>query len=113
MVGNELRYVVQQTPNVDEPAPVRIHKLDPYTAVTAGGYAYYLEGKTLYLKPSGTQSGSVIAAWYSEEDKLLGILILNGGELTADVSGAKTVKIFAAANTDYHPLCEATVRTIG
>ena len=113
VVGNELRYVVQQTPNVDEPAPVRIHKLDPYTAVTAGGYAYYLEGKTLYLKPSGTQSGSVIAAWYSEEDKLLGILILNGGELTADVSGAKTVKIFAAANTDYHPLCEATVRTIG
>ena len=113
VVGNELRYVVQQTPNVDEPAPVRIHKLDPYTAVTAGGYAYYLEGKTLYLKPSGTQSGSVIAAWYSEEDKLLGILILNGGELTADVSGVKTVKIFAAANTDYHPLCEATVRTIG
>ena len=109
--GNVLRYAVQQNP--DHSRSTYTHKLDPYTTVTAGGYAYYLEGKTLYLKPSGTQSGSVIAAWYSEEDKLLGILILNGGELTADVSGAKTVKIFAAANTDYHPLCEATVRTIG
>ena len=88
-------------------------QLDPFAAVTAGGYAYYLEGKTLHLKRDGTQSGSVIAAWYSEEDKLLGILILNEGELTADVSDAKTVKIFAAANTDYHPLCEATVCTIG
>ena len=111
MDGNVLRYAVQQNPN--HSMSTYTHKLDPYTTVTAGGYAYYLEGKTLYLKPSGTQSGSVIAAWYSEEDKLLGILILNGGELTADVSGAKTVKIFAAANTDYHPLCEATVRTIG
>ena len=109
--GNVLRYAVQQNPN--HSMSTYTHKLDPYTTVTAGGYAYYLEGKTLYLKPSGTQSGSVIAAWYSEEDKLLGILILNEWELTADVSGAKTVKIFAAANTDYHPLCEATVRTIG
>lgn len=109
--GNVLRYTVQQDPN--HSMSTYTHKLDPYTTVTAGGYAYYLEGKTLYLKPSGTQSGSVIAAWYSEEDKLLGILILNEGELTADVSDAKTVKIFAAANTDYHPLCEATVRTIG
>ena len=109
--GNVLRYAVQQNPNHSR--STYTHRLDPYTTVTAGGYSYYLEGETLYLKPSGTQSGSVIAAWYSEEDKLLGILILNGGELTADVSGAKTVKIFAAANTDYHPLCEATVRTIG
>ena len=113
VVGNELRYLVQQSPYAEEPAAPRVYRLDRYTTVTAGGYAYYLEGKTLYLKPSGTQSGSVIAAWYSEEDKLLGILILNEGELTADVSDAKTVKIFAAANTDYHPLCEATVRTIG
>ena len=109
--GNVLRYAVQQDPN--HSMSTYTHRLDPYTTVTAGGYAYYLEGKTLYLKPSGTQSGSVIAAWYSEEDKLLGILILNEGELTADVSDAKTVKIFAAANTDYHPLCEATVCTIG
>lgn len=109
--GNVLRYAVQQDPN--HSMSTYTHKLDPYTTVTAGGYSYYLEGETLYLKPSGTQSGSVIAAWYSEEDKLLGILILNEGELTADVSDAKTVKIFAAANTDYHPLCEATVRTIG
>lgn len=109
--GNVLRYAVQQDP--DHSMSTYTHRLDPYTTVTAGGYAYYLEGKTLYLKLSGTQSGSVIAAWYSEEDKLLGILILNEGELTADVSDAKTVKIFAAANTDYHPLCEATVRTIG
>ena len=109
--GNVLRYAVQQNPN--HSMSTYTHKLDPYTTVTAGGYAYYLEGETLYLKRDGTQSGSVIAAWYSEEDKLLGILILNEGELTADVSDAKTVKIFAAANTDYHPLCEATVRTIG
>lgn len=113
VVGNELRYVVQQTPNVDEPAPVRIHKLDPYTAVTAGGYSYYLEEETLYLKPSGTQSGSVIAAWYATDGQLLGMWFLNEEKLTANVSGAKTVKIFAAANTDYHPLCEATVCTIG
>lgn len=113
VVGNELRYLVQQSPYAEEPAAPRVYRLDPYTTVTAGGYSYYLEGKTLYLKLSGTQSGSVIAAWYSEEDKLLGILILNEGELTADVSDAKTVKIFAAANTDYHPLCEATVCTIG
>ena len=109
--GNVLRYAVQQNPN--HSMSTYTHKLDPYTTVTAGGYAYYLEGETLYLKRDGTQSGSVIAACYSEEDKLLGILILNEWELTADVSGAKTVKIFAAANTDYHPLCEATVRTIG
>ena len=109
--GNVLRYAVQQNPN--HSMSTYTHRLDPYTTVTAGGYAYYLEGKTLYLKRDGTQSGSVIAAWYSEEDKLLSILILNEGELTADVSDAKTVKIFAAANTDYHPLCEATVRTIG
>ena len=109
--GNVLRYAVQQNP--DHSMSTYTHKLDPYTAVTVGGYAYYLEGETLYLKPSGTQSGSVIAAWYSEEDKLLGIQILNGREVTADVSGAKTVKIFAAANADYHPLCEATVCTIG
>ena len=113
VVGNELWYSVQQSPYAEEPAEPRIHKLDRYTAVTAGGYAYYLDGKTLHLKRDGTQSGSVIAAWYSEEDKLLGILILNEWELTADVSDAKTVKIFAAANTDYHPLCEATVCTLG
>lgn len=113
VVGNELRYLVQQSPYAEEPAAPRVYMLDPYTAVTAGGYSYYLEGKTLHLKPSGTQSGSVIAAWYAADGQLLGILILNEGELTADVSDAKTVKIFAAANTDYHPLCEATVRTIG
>ena len=109
--GNVLRYAVQQNP--DHSMSTYTHKLDPYTTVTAGGYAYYLEGKTLYLKPSGTQSGSVIAAWYAEDGKLLGMGFLNGEKLTADVSGAKTVKIFAAANTDYHPLCEATVCTIG
>ena len=109
--GNVLRYAVQQDPNLS--MSTYTHKLDRYTAVTAGGYAYYLEGKTLYLKPSGTQSGSVIAAWYAEDGKLLGMGFLNGEELTADVSDAKTVKIFAAANTDYHPLCEATVCTIG
>lgn len=113
VVGNELRYLVQQSPYAEEPAAPRVYRLDPYTTVTAGGYAYYLEGKTLYLKPSGTQSGSVIAAWYTEDGKLLGMEFLNGEELTANVSGAKTVKIFAAANTDYHPLCEATVCTIG
>lgn len=109
--GNVLRYAVQQDPN--HSMSTYTHKLDRYTAVTAGGYAYYLEGKTLYLKPSGTQSGSVIAAWYAEDGKLLGMGFLNGEKLTADVSDAKTVKIFAAANTDYHPLCEATVCTIG
>ena len=109
--GNVLRYAVQQDPN--HSMSTYTHKLDPYTTVTAGGDAYYLEGKTLYLKPSGTQSGSVIAAWYAEDGKLLGMGFLNGEKLTADVSGAKTVKIFAAANTDYHPLCEATVCTIG
>ena len=109
--GNVLRYAVQQDP--DHSMSTYTHKLDPYTTVTAGGYAYYLEGETLYLKPSGTQSGSVIAAWYTEDGKLLGMGFLNREELTANVSGAKTVKIFAAANTDYHPLCEATVCTIG
>ena len=109
--GNVLRYAVQQDPN--HSMSTYTHKLDRYTTVTAGGYAYYLEGKTLYLKLSGTQSGSVIAAWYATDGQLLGILILNEGELTADVFDAKTVKIFAAANTDYHPLCEATVCTIG
>ena len=109
--GNVLRYAVQQDP--DHSMLTYTHKLDPYTTVTAGGYAYYLEGKTLYLKPSGTQSGSVIAAWYATDGQLLGMWFLNEEKLTANVSGAKTVKIFAAANTDYHPLCEATVRTIG
>ena len=109
--GNVLRYAVQQNPN--HSMSTYTYNLDPYNAVTAGGYAYYLEGKTLHLKPNGTQSGIVIAAWYSEEDQLLGIRILNGQELTANVSGAKTVKIFAAAKTDYYPLCEATImRTV-
>lgn len=112
VVGNELRYVVQQTPNVDEPAPVRIHKLDPYTAVTAGGYSYYLDGKTLHLKRDGAQSGSVIAAWYATDGQLLGMRFLNEEELTANVSGAKTVKIFAAAQTGYRPLCEAILCTV-
>ena len=112
VVGNELRYLVQQSPYAEEPAAPRVYKLDPYTAVTAGGYSYYLEGKTLHLKRDGTQSGSVIAAWYSEEDKLLGIQILNGREVTADVSGAKTVKIFAAAQAGYRPLCEAILCTV-
>lgn len=112
VVGNELRYVVQQTPNVDEPAPVRIHKLDPYTAVTAGGYAYYLDEKTLHLKRDGAQSGSVIAAWYATDGQLLGMWFLNEEELTANVSGAKTVKIFAAAQTGYRPLCEAILCTV-
>lgn len=109
--GNVLRYAVQQDP--DHSMSTYTHKLDPYTAVTAGGYAYYLEGETLYLKLSGTQSGSVIAAWYATDGQLLGMRFLNEEKLTANVSGAKTVKIFAAANTDYHPLCEATVCTIG
>ena len=109
--GNVLRYAVQQDPN--HSMSTYTHKLDPYTTVTAGGYSYYLEGETLYLKPSGTQSGSVIAAWYATDGQLLGMWFLNEEKLTANVSGAKTVKIFAAANTDYHPLCEATVRTIG
>lgn len=112
VVGNELRYVVQQTPNVDEPAPVRIYKLDPYTAVTAGGYSYYLDGKTLHLKRDGAQSGSVIAAWYATDGQLLGMRFLNEEELTANVFGAKTVKIFAAAQTGYRPLCEAILCTV-
>lgn len=111
--GNVLRYAVQQNPDSNYGMSTHTYKLDSYTTVTAGGYAYYLEGKTLHLKRDGTQSGSVIAAWYTEDGKLLGMGFLNGEELTANVSGAKTVKIFAAANTDYHPLCEATVRTIG
>lgn len=109
--GNVLRYAVQQNPNYS--MSTYTHKLDPYTAVTAGGYAYYLDGETLRLKRDGTQSGSVIAAWYAEDGKLLGMRFLNGEELTADVSGAKTVKIFAAAQIDYHPLCEATVHITG
>lgn len=109
--GNVLRYAVQQNPN--HSMSTYTHMLDPYTAVTAGGYSYYLEGKTLHLKRDGAQSGSVIAAWYAANGQLLGMRFLNEEEQTADVSGAKTVKIFAAANTDYHPLCEATVCTIG
>lgn len=111
--GNVLRYAVQQNP--DHSMSTYTHRLDPYTAVTAGGYAYYLDEKTLHLKRDGAQSGSVIAAWYSEEDKLLGIQILNvlnGREVTANVSGAKTVKIFAAAQTGYRPLCEAILCTV-
>ena len=103
---------MQQTPNVDEPAPVRIYKLDPYTAVTAGGYSYYLDGKTLHLKRDGAQSGSVIAAWYATDGQLLGMRFLNEEELTANVFGAKTVKIFAAAQTGYRPLCEAILCTV-
>lgn len=113
VVGNELRYLVQQSPYAEEPAAPRVYMLDPYTAVTAGGYSYYLDRKTLHLKRDGAQSGSVIAAWYAANGQLLGMRFLNEEEQTADVSGAKTVKIFAAANTDYHPLCEATVCTIG
>ena len=112
VVGNELRYLVQQSPYAKEPAAPRVYKLDPYTAVTAGGYSYYLDGKTLHLKRGGAQSGSVIAAWYATDGQLLGMRFLNEEELTANVSGAKTVKIFAAAQAGYHPLCEAILCTV-
>ena len=112
VVGNELRYLVQQSPYAEEPAAPRVYMLDPYTAVTAGGYSYYLDGKTLHLKRGGAQSGSVIAAWYATDGQLLGMRFLNEEELTANVSGAKTVKIFAAAQTGYRPLCEAILCTV-
>ena len=80
----------------------------PYITVTEGGYAYYLKDGTLHLKRSGTETGSVIAAWYDGSGKLLGMRILNQQELDIPVPGAaKTVKIFAAANGSYAPLCKA------
>ena len=78
------------------------------TTVTEGGYAYYLKDGTLHLKRSGTETGSVIAAWYDGSGKLLGMRILNQQELDIPVPGAaKTVKIFAAAKGSYAPLCKA------
>lgn len=62
---------------------------------------------TLHLKRSGTETGSVIAAWYDGSGKLLGMRILNQQELDISVPGAKTVKIFAAAKGSYAPLCKA------
>lgn len=108
VVGNELRYLVQQSPYAKEPAALRVYMLDPYTAVTAGGYSYYLDGKTLQLKRDGAQSGIVIAAWYDADGRMLGTKRLDGPELTVSVSGAETVKIFTAAETTYQPLCKAT-----
>ena len=78
------------------------------TTVTEGGYAYYLKVGTLHLKRSGTETGSVIAAWYDGSGKLLGMRILNQQKLDIPVPGAaKTVKIFAAAKGSYAPLCKA------
>lgn len=106
--GNSLRYMVLQTPNIEVPAKVYTQKLDLYETVREGGYAYYLQAGKLHLKPSGPQTGIVIAAWYDADSRMLGTKRLDGQELTVSVSGAETVKIFTAAETTYQPLCKAT-----
>lgn len=109
VIGNQLNYTLLRTPNVETPVPVYSIQLDPYTTVAAGGYACYVKNGTLYLKRSGAQKGSVLAAWYDVNGKMLGMRLLNQQELTIPVPGAKTVKVFAVAETSYTPLCEATV----
>ena len=106
--GNSLRYMVLQTPDIKVPAKVYTQKLDLYETVQEGGYAYYLQAGKLRLKPSGPQTGIVIAAWYDADGRMLGTKRLKGQELTVSVSGAETVKIFTAAETTYQPLCKAT-----
>lgn len=105
--GNLLQYVLLQRPS--RPETIYSIQISPYITVTEGGYAYYLKDGTLHLKRSGTETGSVIAAWYDGSGKLLGMRILNQQELDIPVPGAKTVKVFAVAETSYTPLCEATV----
>ncbi len=106
--GNVLQYVLAKRPWQSDAKYVSI-QLDPYTTVAAGGYACYVKNGTLYLKRSGVQKGSVLAAWYDVNGKMLGMRLLNQQELTIPVPGAKTVKVFAVAETSYKPLCEATV----
>lgn len=106
--GNVLQYVLAKRPWQSDAKYVSI-QLDPYTTVAAGGYACYVKNGTLYLKRSGAQKGSVLAAWYDVNGKMLGMRMLNQQELTIPVPGAKTVKVFAVAETSYKPLCEATV----
>lgn len=108
VTGNVLQYILAQRPQQPDPVYYSI-QLDPYTTVAAGGYACYVKNGTLYLKRSGAQKGSVLAAWYDVNGKMLGMRLLNQQELTIPVSGAKTVKVFAVAETSYKPLCEATV----
>ena len=104
--GNLLQYVLLQRPS--RPETIYSIQISPYITVTEGGYAYYLKDGTLHLKRSGTETGSVIAAWYDGSGKLLGMRILNQQELDIPVPGAvKTVKIFAAAKGSYAPLCKA------
>lgn len=104
--GNLLQYVLLQRPS--RPETIYSVPISPYITVTEGGYAYYLKDGTLHLKRSGTETGSVIAAWYDGSGKLLGMRILNQQELDIPVPGAaKTVKIFAAAKGSYAPLCKA------
>lgn len=104
--GNLLQYVLLQRPS--RPETIYSVPISPYITVTEGGYAFYLKDGTLHLKRSGTETGSVIAAWYDGSGKLLGMRILNQQELDILVpSAAKTVKIFAAAKGSYMPLCKA------
>ena len=104
--GNLLQYVLLQRPS--RPETIYSIQISPYITVTEGGYAYYLKDGTLHLKRSGTETGSVIAAWYDGSGKLLGMRILNQQGLDIPVPGAvKTVKIFAAAKGSYAPLCKA------
>lgn len=108
MVGNELQYTLLENPNVAR-TQVYTLRLDPYESVPAGGYAYYLKDGVLYLKPLDTQqTGIVIAAWYGANGRMLGTKRMEA-ELSVSVPGAETVKIFAVAKIDYHPLCEATL----
>lgn len=106
--GSVLKYILAQEPGQSDAVYCSI-QLDPYTTVAAGGYACYVKNGTLYLKRSGAQKGSVLAAWYDVNGKMLGMRLLNQQELTIPVPGAKTVKVFAVAETSYKPLCEATV----
>lgn len=67
--GNLLQYVLLQRPS--RPETIYSIQISPYITVTEGGYAYYLKDGTLHLKRSGTETGSVIAAWYDGSGKLL------------------------------------------
>lgn len=108
MFGDVLNYTLLETPN-EKWTQLYTLELDPYKAVQEGGYAYSIQGGKLSLKPLSAQpSGSVIAAWYDKDGRMLGAIRMETQALTVSLpEAAVTVKLFAVSQTGNIPLCKA------
>nr|WP_326183596.1 transglutaminase domain-containing protein [uncultured Oscillibacter sp.] len=81
--------------------------IDPYKPVAGGGYGYYQEADTVYLRLVGTNM--IAVAWY-QNGKMLGAALYTGaGEYSSTSKpGATEARIIAVEGTEqWGPICEA------